>query len=213
MTLGACGFFPSHMSAPPQLSSEVSTTDIRNIIFFATIIIAFVSGSVVSRLLVIWGQIKNVCTVFCQVLMLEGLALIGISLYEIYSHLPTSNREIIMLLCFLMSVHNSTSSQLSNGRVRSTHITGTLTDAGIAFASVLAAMLRRDFSRDSEGQKSQLLTHMITISSFLTSGIAGLVLFQWLAFKAITGVGVMLICVALGSIISIKRRIKPRVQH
>ncbi|HKS32590.1 MAG TPA: YoaK family protein [Enterobacteriaceae bacterium] len=214
MALGAFGFFPSHMSGnTSQLSSEVSTTDIRNIIFFGTIIIAFVFGSVVSRLLVIWGQIKNVRTVFCQVLMLEGLALIGISLYEIYSHTPTSNREIIVLLCFLMGVHNSTSSQLSNGRVRSTHITGTLTDAGIAFASVLAAMLRRDFSRDSEGQKSQLLTHTITISSFLTGGIAGLVLFQWLAFKAITGVGVMLICVALGSIISIKRRVRSRAQQ
>ena len=213
MALGAFGFFPSHMSGnTSQLSSEVSTTDIRNIIFFGTIIIAFVFGSVVSRLSVIWGQIKNVRPVFCQVLMLEGLALIAISLYEIYSHSPTSNREIIVLLCFLMGVHNSTSSQLSNGRVRSTHITGTLTDAGIAFASVLAAMLRRDFSRDSEGQRSQLLTHTVTIGSFLTGGIAGLLLFQWLAFKAITGVGIMLICVALGSIISVKRRVKSRIQ-
>lgn len=213
MALGAFGFFPSHMSGnTSQLSSEVSTTDIRNIIFFGTIIIAFVFGSVVSRLIVIWGQIKNVRTVFCQVLMLEGLALIAISLYEIYRHSPTSNHEVIVLLCFLMGVHNSTSSQLSNGRVRSTHITGTLTDAGIAFASVLAAMLRRDFSRDSEAQKSQLLTHTVTIGSFLTGGIAGLVLFQWLTFKAITGVGVMLICVALGAIISVKRRVRSRIQ-
>ena len=51
---------------------------------------------------------------------------------------------------------HSTSTQLSSGRVRSTHITGTLTDAGISLASVVVAMLRRDYSKDTAAQKASL---------------------------------------------------------
>ena len=170
IALGAFGFFPSHMTGnTSQLSSEVSNTDLRDVLFFSAIITAFVCGAVLARIIVLWGIVHNCRLIFCQILFAEGLFLTGISLYEIYFHTFSSNREIIVVLCGLMGLHNSTSTQLSGGRVRSTHITGTLTDAGISLASVLAAMLRRDFSKDSAAQKSQLKTHLTTICLLYTS--------------------------------------------
>ncbi|EHD21452.1 MULTISPECIES: YoaK family protein [Brenneria] len=211
IALGAFGFFPSHMTGnTSQLSSEVSTTDLSDIIFFATIIIAFVCGSVISRIIVIWGIINNNRLIFCQILLVEGIFLTGISLYEVYLHAFSTNREIIIVLCSLMGLHNSTSTQLSNGRVRTTHITGTLTDAGISLASVLSAMLRRDYSKDAKAQKSQLRTHLTTIFSFLTGGIAGLSLFKWFGFNSMTAVGVILATVALFSIITVNRRVRKK---
>lgn len=134
IALGAFGFFPSHMTGnTSQLSSEVSSTDLSDIIFFGSIILSFVAGAILARLIVIWGIIHNVRLVFCQILFVEGILLTGVSLYEMYFHALTSNREIIIFLCCLMGIHNSTSTQLSGGRVRSTHITGTLTDAGISW--------------------------------------------------------------------------------
>ena len=106
-----------------------------------------------------------------------------------------------------MGLHNSTSTQLSNGRVRSTHITGTLTDAGISFASVIVAMLRRDFSKDTQAQKSQLTTHLTTIFSFLTGGVVGLSLFDYFGFASMTAVGLVLTTVAVLSIFTISRRV------
>ena len=130
IALGAFGFFPSHMTGnTSQLSSEVSSTDLSDIIFFGSIILSFVAGAIIARTIVIWGIIHNVRLVFCQILFVEGLLLSGVSFYEMYFHALTSNREIILFLCGLMGIHNSTSTQLSGGRVRSTHITGTLTDA------------------------------------------------------------------------------------
>ncbi|MGU0057557.1 DUF1275 family protein [Enterobacter hormaechei] len=87
-----------------------------------------------------------------------------------------------------MGIHNSTSTQLSGGRVRSTHITGTLTDAGISLASVMVAMMRRDYSKDTAAQKSQLKTHLTTLFSFISGGIAGLILFRdWIPRDAGAG--------------------------
>jgi uncharacterized membrane protein YoaK (UPF0700 family) len=146
--------------------------------------------------------------VFSQILFVEGVLLAGVSLYEMYFHSFSTNREIIIFLCGLMGIHNSTSTQLSSGRVRSTHITGTLTDAGIALASVVVAMLRRDYSKDTAAQRSQLKTHLTTLFSFITGGIAGLILFRWFGFNAMLALGVMLMLVAMFSIITISLRVR-----
>jgi len=209
IALGAFGFFPSHMTGnTSQFSSEVSSTDLNDIIFFATIIMSFVTGAIIARIIVLWGIIQNVRLIFCQVLFIEGLLLAGVSLYEMYFHTFTTNREIIVFLCGLMGIHNSTSTQLSGGRVRSTHITGTLTDAGISLASVVVAMLRRDFSKDTTAQRSQLTTHLTTLFSFITGGIAGLILFREFGFNAMLALGLMLTFVAAFSIISTSLRVR-----
>ena len=209
IALGAFGFFPSHMTGnTSQFSSEVSSTDLNDIIFFATIILSFVTGAIVARMIVLWGIVHNVRLIFCQVLFIEGLLLAGVSLYEMFFHTFTTNREIIVFLCGLMGIHNSTSTQLSGGRVRSTHITGTLTDAGISLASVVVAMLRRDYSKDTAGQKSQLKTHLTTLFSFITGGIAGLILFRWFGFHAMLALGLILVLVATFSIVSTSLRVR-----
>ena len=209
IALGAFGFFPSHMTGnTSQLSSEVSSTDLDDILFFGTLILAFVTGAIVARMIVLWGVIYNVRLVFSQVLLVEGILLTGVALYEIYFHAFSTNREIIIFLCGLMGIHNSTSTQLSGGRVRSTHITGTLTDAGISLASVVVAMMRRDYSKDTAAQKSQLKTHLTTLFSFITGGIAGLILFRWFGFTAMLALGLMLVLIAAFSIISTSLRVR-----
>ena len=92
--------------------------------------------------------------------------------------------------------------------MRSTHITGTLTDAGISLASVVVAMLRRDYSKDTAAQKSQLKTHLTTLFSFITGGIAGLLLFRWIGFNAMLALGVMLALVSVCSMITIAVRVR-----
>ncbi len=212
IALGAFGFFPSHMTGnSSQFSTEVSSTDWRDILYFGSFILAFVGGAVLARLCVIWGISNNNRLIFCQILLFEGMLLTALSLYEIYFHAFTSNREVVTALCGLMGLHNSTSTQLSNGRVRSTHITGTLTDAGISLASVLFAMLRRDYSKDAKAQRSQLSTHLTTIFSFITGGIVGLTLFKWFGFHAMAAVGVILVAVAVMSIVRVKKRIRYRM--
>ena len=55
IALGAFGF-SSHMTGnTSQLSSEVSSTDLSDILFFGAIILSFVSGAIAARIIVIWG--------------------------------------------------------------------------------------------------------------------------------------------------------------
>lgn len=201
MALGAFGFFPSHMSGnTSQISTEVSSSDMNDLLFLTAIIVAFVAGSLTSRMLVISGIRHNIRTIFSLILLLEGAALTGMSLFEKFWFSYANNREVAVFLCYLMGIHNATSTQLSNGRVRSTHITGTLTDAGIALGSLVSVIMRRDPSRDVKAHRSQLTTHLITIFSFLGGGIAGLMLFKLYSFNAMIAIGVGLMVVALVAI-------------
>ncbi|ATZ11844.1 YoaK family protein [Erwinia amylovora] len=202
MALGAFGIFPSHMSGnAAQLSSEVSNVDIRDLKFLLAILTAFVIGCVTSRLIVMYGVKHHLRTIFSIVLLTEGVMLMLLSAFETFFYAAGNNREAIVCLGFLMGIHNATSTQLSNGRVRSTHVTGTLTDAGIALGSVLTAWFQRDRSQPMTAACQQFVTHLVTIVSFLSGGMAGLLLFEQFSFSSMIAVGMFLVLIAISSIV------------
>lgn len=201
MAFGAFGFFPSHMTGnTSQISAEVNGSDLHDLLFLAVLIIAFVTGAMLSRLVVAYGLKRNLRTVYCLVLLAEGAALTLTSLVEILWYSERNNGEILVTLSLLMGIHNSTSTQLSSGRVRSTHVTGTLTDAGIALGSWLRALLSRSEATDRNLHRTVLFTHLVTIFSFLSGCVVGYLLFKHLGFEAMTGLGVVLALIAAGGI-------------
>ncbi|WP_343463327.1 YoaK family protein [Pantoea sp.] len=211
VALAAFGFFPSHMSGNvSQISPDLNQMDIYNLKIFVTLIAAFVTGAVVARIAVVMGIIKGIRTIFSCILLAEGVLLILTSLFELYYFSMQNNVEVLLLLAFLMGVHNATSTQLSNGRVRSTHITGTLTDAGISLGSVFMAMLRRDPSKNIRAFRQQFTTHLVTIFSFLTGGIAGWLFYNALGFGSLMGPGIVLVLIASLSILFTLYKVKTR---
>lgn len=200
MALAAFGFLPSHMSGnASQISSEVVSADTYGLLFLAALLVAFVTGGMLARITVLMGQ--RLRTIFCLILLVEGAALSAISLFEILFFSPRFDSHVLLSLGFLMGVHNSTSTQLSNGRVRTTHVTGTLTDAGIALGSVISCLFSREKALDRRAFQKQLHTHLTTIFSFLTGCIAGLLLFDVFGFKAMLALGVFLMVVAASAIV------------
>jgi uncharacterized membrane protein YoaK (UPF0700 family) len=212
MALGAFGFFPSHMTGnTSQISSEVFSADMQGLIFLAVLIAAFVIGSVCARFMVLAGLKKNFRTIFCLIILAESVVLSLISVFELAFFSPGNNKEISVLLGFLMGIHNSTSTQLSNGRVRATHITGTLTDAGIALGSFVSSFISHVSYSERRFQQKQLYTHLTTVFSFLTGCIVGLLLFRFAGFVAMLGLGVFLAVVALWAIAVTLHRAKKNV--
>ena len=190
-----------------QLSSEVSSTDLNDIIFFGSIILAFVTGAILARIIVIWGIIHNIRPVLPDPVCRRVITDRYFGLRDVFP-CPHQQPHNYYLSLWSDGDPHSTSTQLSSGRVRSTHITGTLTDAGISLASVVVAMLRRDYSKDTAAQKSQLKTHLTTLFSFITGGIAGLLLFRWIGFNAMLALGVILALVSVCSMITIAVRVR-----
>jgi uncharacterized membrane protein YoaK (UPF0700 family) len=202
---GAFGFSLTHDRQHLTVIQRSFSTDLSDMIFFGSIILSFVAGAIIARTIVIWElSITSgwfLPDPFCRGDITDRRFL----LRNVFPCAHQQSRDY-SFLCFLMGIHNSTSTQLSGGRVRSTHITGTLTDAGISLASVMVAMLR-GITPKIRRRKSQLKTHLTTLFSFITGGIAGLLLFRWIGFNAMLALGVMLAVVATVSIITVSSRV------
>lgn len=214
MALGAFGFFPSHMSGNTStISSEVSSADLHDLFFLCVLLAAFVGGALVARICVLIGQQQKIRTIYCLILLAEGVVLTLTSLFELKFYSAANNREVLILLGFLMGLHNANSTQLSNGRVRSTHITGTVTDAGIALGSIIVAWLTRDSSAERQTHQKVLHTHLTTLFSFLGGCIAGLLLFQQFGFNAMVVLGISLAIIALSAIVVTLFTARRRLLH
>ena len=210
MALGAFGVLPSHMSGnTSQISNEVASSDPHGLMFLVSLLVAFVFGSMLARVVVIAGE--KLRTIFCLILLVEGLALAALSLFEIVYYTPGFNTQVLVMLGLLMGVHNSTSTQLSNGRVRSTHVTGTLTDAGIALGSFLLSFVSRNNALERRTFRKQIYTHLTTILSFLSGCVLGLALFKLFGFQAMLALSIFLIIVATSTIVSTMRAANKRL--
>ncbi len=183
-----------------RLPGDLSGHDLWRQRIFVAMIAVFIFGSLIARVGIAAGKHKGVRTIFSGLLLAEGVMLILASLFEVYFYSPANNAEVVLLLAFLKGLHNSTSTQLSDGSVRATHITGTLTDAGIAAGSLLSGWLRRDQHLTLSTSKRLLSTHLITVCSFLGGGMAGVFLYRMTGFSALAVPGMVLIFAALLSI-------------
>jgi uncharacterized membrane protein YoaK (UPF0700 family) len=90
----------------------------------------------------------------------------------------------VMLLCFIMGMHNAVTSIISGAAVRTTHLTGTITDIGIELSRLSYVNIHHRSGRErivANRQKLSLL--LLILASFLGGGVAGALGFKHIGFK------------------------------
>ena len=98
----------------------------------AVALIAFVAGAACSAILINWGRRNDRTRQYAYPIALEALLLLA------FGVLGTASREApgfmalaAPLLCFIMGLQNATITKISGSRMRTTHLTGMVTDIGI----------------------------------------------------------------------------------
>lgn len=161
---------------------------------------AFIAGAACSAILINWGRRMDLQSEYALPLLVEAGLLM---LFAVLGSLLSPHQEIFVsltvgLLCFIMGLQNAIITKLSGARIRTTHVTGLVTDAGIelgkllywntAFADAAAPPVRAD------RQKLRLLSSLIGL--FLVGGIAGAVTFNRLGASAALFLAVPLVFLA-----------------
>lgn len=159
-------------------------------IYFLLYIVAFLSGSFISSLLIELRITKNVksphnASILVEILLLIVLGACGSTIIS----LGFDKRLIACFLLFAMGIQNSLVSKISNSAVRTTHLTGLFTDLGIELSQL--------FFYKEPGQKKTLL-HSIKlrvgiISFFFAGCIIGGFLFQLLQLKTLIVAAILLV--------------------
>lgn len=131
-----------------------------------------------------------------EAVLLTGFALAGAHLEHRYVFIPTA----AILLCFTMGLQNAIITKISNAEIRTTHVTGIVTDMGIELGKLFYWNRSCERLREprvlADRQKLALLTSLLVL--FFGGGILGVLGFRHLGFTftlALAGILVVLAAV------------------
>ncbi len=144
-------------------------------------LISFLFGAATSAILVNFARRRKLKSEYALPLLLEAALLllfgvIGTQLAVIHGLFVSGT---VMLLCFMMGLQNAVISKLSNSEIRTTHVTGVITDIGIELGKLLYwNKLNTDPVLHVSANKQRLLVLSVLVLAFLVGGIVGAVGFQ-----------------------------------
>jgi uncharacterized membrane protein YoaK (UPF0700 family) len=127
------GSYKSHMTG--YLSQAADQLVLRNYVLVGIAILAiclFTFGAAMSAIAINWARGYQPRLQYILPLALQGMGFLAFSLTGHLVDYGASNRIIgLGLLCFIMGFQNATITKISQSRIRTTHVTGMITDVGI----------------------------------------------------------------------------------
>lgn len=96
-------------------------------------LLSFLCGAACSAVLINWARRQQLQSVYALSLMLEAFLLLcfGLAGANLAHHMGFYVSLTVMLLCFIMGLQNAIMTKISHSMIRTTHVTGVVTDLGI----------------------------------------------------------------------------------
>lgn len=156
-------------------------------------LVSFILGAACSALLVNYGRRRRYHSKYAIPLLLEALLLLCFGLLG--ARLATIDGLFVpltvMLLCFIMGLQNAVITKISKATIRTTHITGLVTDLGIELGKLLYVNQRAG-TAPVLADRRRLHVHIRLIAAFFGGGVAGA-----LGFKAVGYISTVPLAIAL----------------
>lgn len=183
----AVGHYTSHMTGVVStMGDELALGEWTVAGVALTMLVAFVSGAFLSTTLISLGQRLNLRSRYAIGLLCEAalLLLFGISGSQLNERMDFFVPATVMLLCFIMGLHNALTTNLSGAAVRTTHLTGVVTDIGIEL-SRLVYFNWRDRSNTAKilADRKKLALVSLVFTSFFVGAVTGAIGFKRYGFK------------------------------
>lgn len=194
--------YTSHMSG--IVSAMADNLALGNIVLVLAglgALISFLMGAACSALLVNWGRRRNLQSEYAFPLMLEAALLIcfGFLGGNLEHHEWLFVPAAVMLLCFIMGLQNAIVTKLSKAEIRTTHVTGMVTDIGIELGKLFYwNTTGKDASKPfvrADRQKLVILSSLIGL--FFLGGVAGALGFHRVGFISTLPLAAILIALAV----------------
>lgn len=120
--------FTSHMSGiTATLATELGTQGVRVLTRPAVVLGCFLAGAAFCAVVVNWERRRNRESLFAVPVAIEALLLAAVALFGGEGHLFAS----LAVMGFSMGLQNAVITKISDAEIRTTHVTGTITDIGI----------------------------------------------------------------------------------
>ncbi len=193
----AVGLYASNMTGNVSaISDSAGTGDLGLAAEALLLVLLFVLGAAVSTLLIRHRRRSAehdayACSVCAEAVLLVGIGLGALALAE-----PARGHALVLGLSFALGMQNAAATKISEARVRTTHVTGTITDIGIELARWLdrGAPDRVPLKRHDP---TRLRLHVLTVGAFLAGGLVGVVAYRAVGVALLFAAAAILAALAL----------------
>ena len=210
----ALGYYTSHMTGLlSSIADNLVLGQLPLVLGAVTAIAAFVGGSITTAWMVNWSLRRQLRSSFARPLLVEAVMLL---LFGVFGSGINFSSTLFMpltmlVLCYLMGLQNALITKASKAEIRTTHVTGMLTDIGIEIGKMLYINRSVGLTRVTANRRKLRLLAVL-ILSFLVGGVAGALGFKYLGYGATVPLAVLLLVLVSGPILHDLRhgRIAPR---
>ncbi|MBB5393200.1 MULTISPECIES: YoaK family protein [unclassified Herbaspirillum] len=130
----AVGQYTSHMSGiVSALADDLVLGQAILLVTGASALLAFTAGAASSAVMINWGRRHRTNSEYAMPLILEAALLLcfGIMGSNLEGHRLLFVPATVALLCYVMGLQNAMITKISRAEIRTTHVTGLVTDIGI----------------------------------------------------------------------------------
>jgi len=163
-------------------------------------LLSFLAGAMCSAVMVNYARRRRMHSEYALPLLLEAVLLLcfgvlGARLAQIEGlFVPLT----VMLLCFIMGLQNAVITKLSHAEIRTTHVTGIVTDIGIELGKLFYWNLDRDGVRPQVLANRERLRVLSTlVLSFFLGGVIGAAGFKHVGYVSTIPLALILVLLAI----------------
>ncbi|WP_457103959.1 YoaK family protein [Methylobacterium sp. P5_C11] len=187
----AVGLYASNMTGNVStISDRTGTGDLVLAVQAGLLVILFVLGAATATLLIRRRRRAAGPDAYAYSVCVEAILLVAVGVLVLALQEPARSHVLVMGLSFILGLQNAAVTKISEARVRTTHVTGMITDIGIELARWL------DRGPPGPGplkphDPMRLRLHLLTVGAFLAGGVVGVMAYR------LTGVALLFAAAAI----------------
>ncbi|MDE2428012.1 MAG: DUF1275 domain-containing protein [Burkholderiales bacterium] len=208
----AVGQYTSHMTG--MLSTAADDLVLGKVVPALAalfMLVAFASGAASTALMVSYSKRNGLRYIYTPVLLLEAILLLlfGLIGTKLQEHAVITVSLTTVLLCYVMGLQNALITKISHAVIRTTHVTGLVTDIGIEIGKLIYWNRTKDDLRhhDVSANHYKLRLHLMLVISFFSGGVIGAFGFKHLGFISTLPLAIALV------ILSLAPNLKTHLEH
>jgi uncharacterized membrane protein YoaK (UPF0700 family) len=192
--------FTSHMTGVVSLMAEhIAVGAFELALAGAGALFSFVAGAACCAVTVNFARRRRMQSQYALPLLFEAVLLLAFGVLG--SRMAAIEGLFVpltvMLLCFMMGLQNAVITKLSRAEIRTTHVTGLMTDIGIELGRLL--YWNRPGSQRPRvlANRGRLRVLALLASSFLAGGVAGALGFRQFGYLSTLPLAMVLVALAI----------------
>jgi len=208
----AVGQYTSHMTGiVSSMADNLALGEIGLAAAGLSALVAFLLGAATSAILINWGRRRRAQSLYATPLLLEAALLLCFGLIgsTLGHHRLLFVSATVGVLCFVMGLQNAIITKISRAEIRTTHVTGLVTDIGIELGKLVYWNSVDMSMPDVRADRRKLALLSSLLGMFFVGGLVGAVGFGHFGFLStlpLAGVLLTLAAVPLLDDIVGKRR-------